>query len=63
MNAKYAREKAEILVRDHNHYKKVGYEAAVKDYRTALDNLIYVAARIGCKISYTVSKSGMLSLA
>lgn len=63
MNAKYAREKAEILVRDHNHYKKYGDKAAVQDYRTALDNLIYVAARIGCKISYKVSKSGMLSIA
>ena len=63
MNATYAREKAEILVRDHNHYKKYGDKAAVQDYRTALDNLIYVAARIGCKISYKVSKSGMLSIA
>ena len=63
MNATYAREKAEILVRDHNHYKKYGDKAAVQDYRTALDNLIYVAARIGCKISYKVSKSGMLRIA
>lgn len=63
MNATYAREKAEILVRDHNNYKKYGDKAAVQDYRTALDNLIYVAARIGCKISYKVSKSGMLSIA
>lgn len=63
MDAKYAREKAEILVRDHNYYKKYGDTAAVKDYRTALDNLIYVAARIGCKISYKVSRNGMLSLA
>ena len=39
MNATYAREKAEILVRDHNHYKKYGDKAAVQDYRTALDNL------------------------
>ena len=63
MNATYAREKAEILVRDHNHYKKYGDKAAVQDYRTALDNLIYVAARIGCKISYKDSKRGMLSIA
>ena len=63
MNAKYAREKAEILVRDHNHYKKYGDLDAVKDYRRALDNLIFVAARIGCKISYKVSRSGMLSIA
>lgn len=40
MNATYAREKAEILVRDHNHYKKYGDLDAVKDYRRALDNLI-----------------------
>ncbi|MCM1235224.1 MAG: hypothetical protein NC489_34420 [Ruminococcus flavefaciens] len=62
MDAKYAKEKAEILVRDHNHYKKYGDKAVCADYKMALDLLIYSAARIGCKISYTVSKNGMLTL-
>lgn len=62
MDAKYAREKAEILVRDHNHYKKYGDKAACADYKMALDLLIYSAARIGCKISYTTDKKGMLTL-
>ena len=62
MTEAYAREKAEILVRHDNHYKKYGDKAACADYKMALDLLIYSAARIGCKISYTTSKNGMLSL-
>ena len=63
LTKEYAESKAAILVRDHNHYKKYKNEAAVKDYRTALDNLIYVAGRQGWKITYTVSRAGYIALA
>lgn len=63
MTRGYVQRKAELLVKDHNHYNKVGYKAAAEDYRTALDNLFYVAARKGWKFSYTVSKSGDIALA
>ena len=57
----YARSKAAILVRDHNAYRKMKYEAACKDC-TALDNLIHVAGRKGWKISYKVSRAGYITL-
>lgn len=59
----YCESKLAILVKDHNHYKKVKYTAAVKDYRTAIDNLIYFAERQGIKIGYTVDKKGYLTVA
>ena len=58
----YARSKATALVRDHNAYRKMKYEAACMDYHTALDNLIHVAERKGWKISYKVSKAGYITL-
>ena len=39
------------------------YTAAVKDYRTAIDNLIYFAERQGVKIGYTVDNKGYLTIA
>ena len=62
MTETYAKNKAAILVRDHNAYRKMRYEEACKDYRTALDNLIYVAGRKGIKISYKVSRAGYLTI-
>ena len=59
----YCESKLAILVRDHNHYKKVKYTAAVKDYRTAIDNLIYFADRQGVKVGYTVDNKGYLAIA
>lgn len=58
----YARAKAAALVRDHNAYRKMRQTEACSDYRTALDNLIHVAARRGWKIGYRVSKAGYLTL-
>ena len=62
MTKQYAINKAKALVRDHNAYRKMKYTAACKDYRTALDNLIYVAGRKGWKITYTVSRAGYITL-
>jgi len=62
MTERYCIEKAKALVRDHNAYRKMRYAEACKDYRTALDNLIYVAGRKGWKITYTVSRAGYLAL-
>ena len=62
MTKEYANRTAALLVSDHNHYNKVGYKAATKDYRTALDNLIYMAAKYGWTISYTVSRAGYITL-
>lgn len=59
----YCESKLTILVRDHNHYKKVKYTAAVKDYRTAIDNLICFAECQGIKMGYTVDKKGYLTIA
>ncbi len=59
----YCESKLAILVRDHNSYKKVKYIAAVKDYRTAIDNLISFAERQGVKIGYTIDKKGYLTVA
>ncbi|MBR1810999.1 MAG: hypothetical protein IJ766_05025 [Clostridia bacterium] len=58
----YAKEKAAALVRDHNAYRKMRQEAACRDYRIALDNLIHVAGRKGWIIEYRVSKAGYLTL-
>ena len=62
MTKEYVQRKAELLVKDHNHYNSVGYKAAAEDYRTALDSLFYVAGRMGWKFSYTVSKTGDITL-
>lgn len=59
----YCESKLAILVRGHNSYKKVKYTAAVKDYRTAIDNLIYFAERQGVKLGYTVDNKGYLTIA
>ncbi len=61
--ASYCTNKLHILVRDHNDYKKVGYTAAVKDYRTAIDNLVAFAERQGIKIGYTEDAQGYLAVA
>ena len=61
MNKAYAKHKLALLIKDHNHYLKVGYDAAVKDYRTAIDMLISVAARQGIKMHYTVTADGYIN--
>lgn len=58
----YARSKAATLVRDHNAYRKMRYEAACRDYLKALDDLIHVAGRKGWSISYKISRAGYLTL-
>ncbi len=62
MTKTYAENKANLLARDHNTFRKMKNEAACKDYRTALDNLIYVAARQGFEISYTTDKKGFITI-
>ena len=62
MTRTYAENKAAALVRDHNAYRRMGQTDACKDYRTALDDLIHVAARKGWKIAYKVSRAGYLTL-
>lgn len=62
MDKQYCTSKLEALVRDHNHYVKVRYEDAVKDYRRAIDNLIYVAASLGIKMKYAVEKDGCVTV-
>ena len=62
MTRTYAESKAAALVRDHNAYRKMKYDEACTDYRTALDDLIKVAGRKGWKISYKVSRAGYLTL-
>ena len=59
----YCESKLAILIKDHNSYKKVKYTAAVRDYRTAIDNLIFFAERQGVKLGYTVDKKGYLTIA
>ncbi len=59
----YCENKLNLLVRDHNHYKKVKYTAAVKDYRTAIDILIRFAEQQGVKLGYTVDQNGYLTVA
>ena len=63
MTKEYAQTKATILVRDHNHYKKVGYTEAAADYKTALDCLIQVANRHGYNMAYKVTRAGYIHLA
>lgn len=58
----YCKGKLATLVRDHNHYKKVRYTAAVNDYRTAIDNLIAYAERQGIKMGYKVDEKGYLEV-
>lgn len=61
MTKAYCEGKLKALIRDHNHYIKVGDSAAVKDYRRAIDDLVYVASRRGIKLNYTVSKTGYIN--
>ena len=60
MNKAYAKHKLALLIRDHNHYVKVRYTDAVKDYRTAIDMLIATAKRQGIKMSYKVTADGYI---
>ena len=60
MKKAYAEHKLALLIKDHNHYIKVGYTAAVKDYRTAIDMLVATAKRQGIKISYKVTADGYI---
>lgn len=62
MTKTYVETTAAALIRDHNAYRKVRYDAACNDYRTALDNLLHVAKRQGIEITYKVSRAGYLSL-
>ena len=62
MTREYAENKANILVRDHNHYKKVGYTEAADDYKTALDNLLHVANRKGYNMAYRMTRSGYIHM-
>ena len=62
MTKAYAEHKAALLAKEHNHYRKVGYTAAVKDYRTALDNLCHVAKRTDIEIAYMFSKAGYITI-
>lgn len=62
MTKNYVENRAAALIRDHNAYRKMRYDAACKDYRTALDDLLHVAKRSGIEISYKVSRAGYLSL-
>ncbi|MDY4592422.1 MAG: hypothetical protein SO434_03360 [Eubacteriales bacterium] len=62
MTKAYCESKLNSLVKDHNHYKKMNYTAAVTDYRTAIENLIYVAERKGVKLGYAGSKAGYLAV-
>ena len=61
MTKAYAEHKLALLIKDHNHYVKVGYTAAVKDYRKAIDMLISVATRQGIKMHYTVTADGYIN--
>lgn len=61
MTKAYAEHKLALLIKDHNHYVKVGYADAVKDYRTAIDMLISVAVRQGIKMHYTVTYDGYIN--
>ena len=60
MNKAYAKHKLALLIRDHNHYVKVRYTDAVKDYRTAIDMLVATAKRQGIKMSYKVTADGYI---
>ena len=62
MTKTYAENKANLLARDHNAFKKMKNEAACRDYRTALDNLIFVAARKGIEISYETDDKGFITI-
>ena len=61
MTKAYCEGKLKALIRDHNHYLKVNYTEAVEDYRTAIDNLVYVAGRQGIKLTYTVDEKGYIN--
>ena len=59
----YCKNKLNALVRDHNHYNKVKYTDAVKDYRTAIEVLIDYAKRNGIKLGYTMDENGYIAVA
>ena len=59
----YCKNKLNALVRDHNHYNKVKYTDAVKDYRTAIEVLIDYAKRNGIKLGYTMDENGYITVA
>ena len=62
MTKTYAENKANLLARDHNAFRKMKNEAACRDYKTALDNLIHVAARHGVEISYATDDKGFITI-
>ena len=62
MTKNYVENTAKALVRDHNAYRKMRSTAAVNDYRTALDNLLWVAKSQGIVMTYKVSKAGYITL-
>ena len=62
MTATYCINKLNLLIRDYNHYKKMNDSAAMADYRTAIDNLIYVANRQGIKWRCTMTEDGYLAI-
>ena len=62
MTKTYAENKANLLARDHNAFRKMKNEAACRDYKTALDNLIHIAARQGIKISYATDNNGFITI-
>lgn len=59
----YCKNKLNALVRDHNHYNKVRYTDAVKDYRTAIEVLIDYAKRNGIKLGYMMDENGYITVA
>lgn len=61
MTATYCNNKLNLLIRDYNHYRKMGDRDAVVDYKTAIDNLIYVTKRKGIKLGYTMTEDGYLA--
>ena len=61
MTKAYAQRKLALLIKDHNHYVKVGNADAVKDFRTAIDMLIGVAVRQGINMHYTVTADGYIN--
>ena len=62
MTTSYCANKLNLLIKDYNYYKRIGDTAAMADYRTAIDNLIYVANRQGIKLRCTMTEDGYLAI-
>ena len=52
--------KLELLIKEHNDYKRQGNDDAVSGYRAAIDTLVDFANRSGKNLSYTVDAEGYL---